>query len=867
MRNLKRVLSLALACVMVIGMMVMTTGAADIADIDEVKNVEAVSVMNALGVLEGDENGVFNPKGILTREQAAKIIAYMKLGPDKAEKLVGTSAFSDVEATRWSAPYIAYCASLDIISGYDGKFNPTGELTDVAFGKMLLVALGYDAEIEGYVNNDNWATNIGTDMIEARISNGAVTGTAVTREDAAQLAFNTLTATMVGYTGGMSVSTSDGTTVTVGSNFGTKYATGYDEYLAEANAAAGNDGDLQFCEKHFPNLKLDKTGETDAYGFNTKVWYVTGGGADYTLVATGAGANVVSEVIIDKVVATYTDTVADVTDDALFTLFNTTTVPVIENGQAGTSLTIVDGGNSKQLAKYAGAKVEAVSTNADGYAETLIVTYSYLAKVTNVTPAEGQTKRSIELTVYNKTNGTAAVDYTTDEFAKGDLLLVTPKGNMAATTAFDADADATGFEGAGNILAIEPVAGTVSGKATYVPADGSSITLAGTEYPAGATGLAFRGNAAGSALVQAAGTFTVGTDYILVMNNGYVFGYADAAARVATIDSIVYVTRAEFQMKNELGEESWYVEAVSMDGTSGIYCVGTTDPNVTADQLYKITKNNATGLYSFSAPTAFGAISATDPYGVAATNAVVNLRTNTTNISATTAGTVFVGNDVALLTVTGEGSTLKTSCTIGLANVDVASGAEIIVTKAADNTFDVVAIVLESDSTALGDISADVIYFVDNTADATTWIDNSSVDVYEGYNLATGKKVEVATSTQPTAAKFYTYSVDANGEYTLTDKDAVYAAAPGADNANGLYTFDADDATGHALTLARNLLTFTDSDPSGIDFAGLDATDAVMTKTVNDNTIKDIGDIDAAGKDAKIYVNNGKVVFVLVVAP
>ena len=44
MRNLKRVLSLALACVMVIGMMVMTTGAADLKDYDEITNVEAVDI-------------------------------------------------------------------------------------------------------------------------------------------------------------------------------------------------------------------------------------------------------------------------------------------------------------------------------------------------------------------------------------------------------------------------------------------------------------------------------------------------------------------------------------------------------------------------------------------------------------------------------------------------------------------------------------------------------------------------------------------------------------------------------------------------------------------------------------------------------
>ena len=263
MRNLKRVLSLALACVMVIGMMVMTTGAADIVDIDEVKNTEAVTVMNALEVLEGDENGNFNPTAILTREQAAKIICYMLMGAEKAEKLVGTSNYTDVAADRWSAPYIAYCSSLDIISGYAGQFDPTGELTGVAFAKMLLVALGYDAAVEGYVNNDNWATNIGKDAVEAGLDIRNVDlSAALSRDNAAQMALQALEADMVEYE-------DKGTSVTIG---GVEIVTGASK--AEAIKADPDDsykGDakddtLQFCEKYFEDLEKDTGKDWDAFG-------------------------------------------------------------------------------------------------------------------------------------------------------------------------------------------------------------------------------------------------------------------------------------------------------------------------------------------------------------------------------------------------------------------------------------------------------------------------------------------------------------------------------------------------------------------------------------------------------------------------
>ena len=60
MRNLKRALSLALASVMLLGMMVVGTSAS-YADVDSKDNVEAIEVMKAVGVMIGDDKGNFNP--------------------------------------------------------------------------------------------------------------------------------------------------------------------------------------------------------------------------------------------------------------------------------------------------------------------------------------------------------------------------------------------------------------------------------------------------------------------------------------------------------------------------------------------------------------------------------------------------------------------------------------------------------------------------------------------------------------------------------------------------------------------------------------------------------------------------------------
>ena len=186
MRNLKRVLSLALALVMVLGMMVITTSAAAYTDAEEITYTEAVEVMSAIGVINGMGDGTFAPKGTLTREQAAKILAYVTLGADADDYLTGSAApFDDVAATKWSAKYVAYCKNLGIIAGVgDNKFNPAGTLTTVQFAKMLLVAAG----IDGTYTGAGWENNVKTAAKDAGLDVITIDNSEITREEACELA-------------------------------------------------------------------------------------------------------------------------------------------------------------------------------------------------------------------------------------------------------------------------------------------------------------------------------------------------------------------------------------------------------------------------------------------------------------------------------------------------------------------------------------------------------------------------------------------------------------------------------------------------------------------------------------------------------
>ena len=116
MRNLKRALSLALASVMVMGLMVVGTGAS-YADVSSEQNQEAIEVLQEVGIMTGDENGNFNPNAKVTRNEMAVVMS--NLLDYRVANYKGTSPFTDVPS--WAEPYVAACYTNGIIAGYDAK--------------------------------------------------------------------------------------------------------------------------------------------------------------------------------------------------------------------------------------------------------------------------------------------------------------------------------------------------------------------------------------------------------------------------------------------------------------------------------------------------------------------------------------------------------------------------------------------------------------------------------------------------------------------------------------------------------------------------------------------------------------------------
>ena len=537
MRNLKRTLSLALAAVMLMGMMVVGAGAAssDFTDADEIKNVEAVDVMVGLGVLEGGDKGDFQPNSILTREQAAKIICYLLLGTESAEKLTTNSTvFNDVAADRWSAPYIGYCVNLGILAGDgQGNFFPEGKLTGAAFAKMLLVALGYDPAIEKYVGSE-WMINVAADAIEAGISpKGVVLSNELSRQDAAQMAFQTLTADTVKYANkGTTIIGSDGMQVIVGNTPAEKITN------SENNDYRTEDKDTiqQFCEKYFPDLEKDTTATkntADDFERPGYTWVYDGDAIAFaakTPVATYAGAD------FDK------DAISDLKDD--YTKVDT--APIYYNGT-------VDGNvNDVSKLNRNGYNIE-VYANSDDEVTAIIVTEAFFSQVTAVNTDDDDKVTDVDVTVYEAGSGEVTLNIDVKDNKDAYAMVKDLEEDdvfMGYYTAGWADGDAD------KLLAVDTNVETVDGKVTAKSVSGAYngwLKIDGEKYE-----FAWEYSQA------AVNTGDEGTFYLF---NNYIVHYDGESA--ANSDDYLYVVRADTET-GTWSEKSYYAEVVYADGTSEV---------------------------------------------------------------------------------------------------------------------------------------------------------------------------------------------------------------------------------------------------------------------------------------------------------
>ena len=177
----------------------MFAGAAftDQADI-KVKS-DVVDTLVSLGVIEGFEDGSFQPNGTVTRAQMAKMIYVLRTGNSDASAYNDDkTSFTDI-GSHWARGYIKYCQSLGIIAGKSNTiFAPNASVTAQEAAKMLLVTLGYDAQKAGLVGS-GWASKTNALADENGLLDDVNTSftAACPRQYAAQLIYNAIDAKTV----------------------------------------------------------------------------------------------------------------------------------------------------------------------------------------------------------------------------------------------------------------------------------------------------------------------------------------------------------------------------------------------------------------------------------------------------------------------------------------------------------------------------------------------------------------------------------------------------------------------------------------------------------------------------------------------
>jgi len=312
---MKKIIALALALSMALSM-VAFAGYTDAAEInaDLAGDIELVG---ALGIMQGNTDGSFNPTGTLTRGEAATILYRLSSGKstiDASWADASLTTLTDVNG-HWSAPYVNYCAALGLIAGYtDGTFRPDNNVTGAEMAKMLLNVLGYSTEKQGY--GKNWpmpvladATNCGLlDEYEQAFTASA------TREWVAKMLSNLLGVKTVAYNTFTDALEESNTT------FGAKkYSVKSVELYALANEFVSMNGVAKTAEDSEQSklgAAIDATSsletidfvvDSELVGHLVKVYYKTG---DTTALEDAAkiyavvdAADTIIETTIDKVYA------------------------------------------------------------------------------------------------------------------------------------------------------------------------------------------------------------------------------------------------------------------------------------------------------------------------------------------------------------------------------------------------------------------------------------------------------------------------------------------------------------------------------------------------------------------------------------
>ena len=480
MRNLKRALSLALASVMVLGMTVVGTGAS-YTDVTSKQNQEAIEVLQAVGIMVGDNNGNFNPDQKVTRNEMAVVMS--NLMDYRAATYAGTSPFTDVPS--WAEPYVAACWNNGITSGYTKTtYGGSDTVTTSQAALMLMKALGYFQYQSDFDSDWQFAVIKKAGQIDLFDDVDSGVREAMTRNDLAQLVLNALEAGTVEADDNTINVSAGGATVQAGKvsyNYITSsksYATAIDDREATSSTNSTKGSIVELGEKLYSG-DLKKADNGDNFGRPGSTW--TYKSTEIGKYADGADGEWTAKVT-NK--ALYEAAGSDAYDNYKWTVYRngaelaSDTITSDKNNHVGRDYAFTIEKSTKTSSERVLTSGEGVLTqvfvDSDKKTAVLSLIDTGVAKVTKVTEDNGK----YEVTVSFKTKVTKAVK---DE-KKLTFSELTPdtKFTTDVKLAKDDVVVYTASEQSGEIETMAK-AKTVAGKVTGQK-DGDYTTIDGTSY-------------------------------------------------------------------------------------------------------------------------------------------------------------------------------------------------------------------------------------------------------------------------------------------------------------------------------------------------------------------------------------------------
>ena len=590
---MKKLLALVLALVM--SMSLVTISNAAFSDADKIDHKEAVEVMNALGVINGMPDGSFAPAGNVTRAEMAKMISIISLGNIDPDAFKGTATdLTDING-HWAEGFIKYCYSQGVIAGRgDGTFAPNANVTAVEAAKMLLVAIGYNASVQGYVGAD-WTINVIRDaQLSKFFDDLSVTSTKVlTRDETAQMIWNAVQAKMIEKKPSISITNGNitytyeqhPTNTLLNTTFKAEkkyaYLTGAsyssDDYTYSFTTAAAFGGGQITTDALVNNTTTSLDGKTDysaLYGQKVAVVYNTTSGAKNPVYGIYSEAKVVAEGIVnDLAAATDANKVKVAGTTYTLTAANRSSVPVYQFNAGTTTYTRADldaviSGNAASTWYDASAKVVLLDNTGDNKADVVIIYPVTIGKVTYASKTSVVVDGGVGTFAYNKdkANWSNTNSYTLPELVKDDYVAV------AGTTVTNVDYAVTKLD-------------TVSGKVTALDAGNRKVQLDSTWY-----------NYAGTV------SFTLSDTVKVQLNNGLIV--ASKVVDTASKDLLVLEAAENGNSLRKIQAKVMFAdgteETISVKKVNG---TATTTAPTPLKTLYTYTKNSD-GTYNISAVNA-----------------------------------------------------------------------------------------------------------------------------------------------------------------------------------------------------------------------------------------------------------------------